>query len=142
VFRRNGVAPSGGTWWKKKLNHMNSSVCSLILSAVVVLAATPAWAQSKNEKQAPQTESEIIDKARAEYPLKACVVSDESLGSMGDAVAYVHRAPGKPDRVLFMCCEGCIDDFKADPPKYLKKLDDAVRKGSTPGKKATAKERK
>src|SRR5688572_21097866 len=122
---------------------MNSPISSLVLSAVILLtASTPARAaQSAADKKAPQSESEIIAKARAAYPLKACVVSDESLGSMGDAVPYVHRVAGKPDRVIFMCCEGCIDDFKADPAKYLKKLDDAASKAA-PGKKASAKEQK
>jgi hypothetical protein len=109
-------------------------VSSLMLSAMLFIAAAPVYAASANEKAAPQTESEIIAKARAEYPLKTCLVSGEDLGSMGDAVAFVHRVPGKPDRVVFMCCEGCIDDFKADPAKYLKKLDDAG-KSKPPGKK-------
>jgi hypothetical protein len=124
------------------LHPMNSSLRSLIFSAAIVLAATPVWAQSSKEQKAPQTESEIIAKARAEYPLKTCVVSDESLGSMGDAVAFVHRAPGKPDRVFFLCCEGCIDDLKAEPGKFLKKLDDAASKGRASGQKSAAKERK
>ena len=40
----------------------------------------------------------------------------------------IHRAAGKPDRVVFFCCEGCSDDFKADPAKFLKKLDEAAAK--------------
>jgi hypothetical protein len=114
---------------------MKSLASSLILLATLFIAAAPAYAAAANEKKAaPQTESEMIAKARAEYPLRTCLVSDEDLGSMGDAVAFVHRATGKPDRVVFMCCEGCIDDFKAEPAKYLKKLDDAG-KSKPPGKK-------
>lgn len=79
-------------------------------------------------------EAEVIAKARATYPLKKCLVSDEDLGSMGDAVGYVHREAGKPDRVIFVCCEGCIDDFKKEPAKFLKKVDDAAKQGA--GKKA------
>jgi hypothetical protein len=45
---------------------------------------------------------------------------------MGDAVGYIHRAAGQPDRIIFVCCEGCIDDFKADPAKFLKKVDAAA----------------
>jgi hypothetical protein len=105
---------------------MKFPISSLLLSATLLLAAAPVVAQAANEKKAaPQTESEIIGQARAEYPLNTCLVSDEDLGSMGEAVPYVHRVAGKPDRVVFLCCEGCIDDFKADPAKYLKKLDDA-----------------
>ena len=78
----------------------------------------------------------MIAKARTNYPMKTCLVSDENLGSMGDAVAHVHRAAGKPDRVIFLCCEGCIDDFKADPSKFLKKVDDAAKKSSGDKKKS------
>lgn len=60
------------------------------------------------------------------YPLKTCVVSDEPLGE-GEPVVYTHREPGKPDRVVRFCCEGCIDDFKQDPAKYLAKLDAASK---------------
>ena len=107
------------------------SFLSVIILSVAVLAAAPALLHAANEKKAPQTESEIISRARASYPLKTCLVSDEGLGSMGEAVAYVHKQPGKADRVVFFCCEGCIDDFKADPAKYLKKVDDAAKKGRT-----------
>ena len=67
-------------------------------------------------------------KAADDYPLKTCVVSDEALGSMGDSVKYVHKEAGKPDRVIRFCCEGCIDDFKKEPAKFLKKLDAAAAK--------------
>ena len=116
---------------------MKSIVSSLLLSVAMLVAAGSSFAA--NEKKAtPPSESELIGKARADYPLKTCLVSDEALGSMGDAVAHVHRAAGKPDRVVFMCCEGCIDDFKADPAKYLKKVDDAKSKAAA-GKKPAAK---
>ena len=116
---------------------MKSPVSSFLLSAALLLVASPALVQAANDKKdAPQTEGEVIARARASYPLKSCLVSDEPLGSMGDAVAYVHKAAGKPDRVVFMCCEGCIDDFKGDPAKYLKKVDDAAKKGAAADKKA------
>ena len=116
---------------------MKSFLSSLLLSAAVLSSAVPSFAQATNDKKAaPQTETEVIAKARAEYPMKTCLVSDEPLGSMGEAVAHVHRVAGKPDRVIFVCCEGCIDDFKADPAKYLKKMDDAAKKAPA-GKKST-----
>lgn len=95
----------------------------LVALALAFLTLAPG----KTNAAAP-SDSEVIAKARASYPLKTCIVSDEPLGSMGDAVAYVHRAAGKPDRVIFLCCEGCTDDFKADPAKFLKKLDAAGSK--------------
>lgn len=120
---------------------MKSFVSSLLLAAAVLAAGAPAFAQAEKEKKpaTPPAESQVIAKARAEYPMKTCLVSDEPLGSMGDAVAYVHHAAGKPDRVVFFCCEGCIDDFKVDPAKYLKKLDDAAKnKGAKPTEKSAA----
>jgi hypothetical protein len=72
------------------------------------------------------------DKSLDGYPLKACVVSDEPLGSMGDAVKYTHREAGKPDRLVLFCCEGCVDDFKAAPAKFLAKLDAAAKGKAAP----------
>lgn len=100
----------------------------LLLTTLVLagLMATRAFAADK--PAAAKTDAEIINAARANYPLKTCLVSNESLGSMGEASGYIHRAAGKPDRVVFFCCEGCSDDFKADPAKFLKKLDEAAAK--------------
>jgi len=53
----------------------------------------------------------------ATYPLKNCVVSGESLGSMGDAVTLVHEGT-----TVKLCCEDCIPKFKKDPAKYVAKL--------------------
>jgi hypothetical protein len=116
---------------------MKSILTSVLLSATVIFSVAPAFAQANDKKAAPQTETEVIAKARAEYPMKTCLVSDEPLGSMGDAVAHVHRVAGKPDRVIFVCCEGCIDDFKADPAKFLKKVDEAAKNKAPEAKKST-----
>ena len=100
-----------------------------LLLTTVLLAALPATsALAADKPAAAKTDAEIINAARATYPLKTCLVSNESLGSMGEAAGYIHRAAGKPDRVVFFCCEGCSDDFKADPAKFLKKLDEAAAK--------------
>jgi hypothetical protein len=60
-----------------------------------------------------------------DYPLNTCVVSGEDLGSMGDAYDYIHQAEGQPDRLVRMCCEGCVKKFKKDPAKYLARIDAA-----------------
>jgi hypothetical protein len=115
--------------------NVKSFIATTLLALGVILA--PAFGQAAADKKASPADTELIAKARANYPLKSCLVSDEPLGSMGEAVAHVHRAEGKPDRVVFVCCEGCIDDFKQDPAKFLKKVDDAAAKGkSGKGKKA------
>lgn len=109
--------------------HLKSTLPALLAAALFASAPllTPS-ARADEKKAAPSTtEAEIIAKARATYPLKTCLVSDEELGSMGEATPYVYHEAGKPDRVIFVCCEGCIDDFKADPAKYLKKVDAAAK---------------
>ena len=37
---------------------------------------------------------------------------------MGEPVTLVHEG-----QTVKFCCKGCIKDFKKDPAKYLKKLD-------------------
>jgi hypothetical protein len=56
------------------------------------------------------------DRAAAEKQ-KVCPVTGEPLGSMG-----VPRKVAVNDREVFICCEGCEEELKADPEKYLAKL--------------------
>ena len=43
--------------------------------------------------------------ARAAYPLKTCVVSEEELGGMGVPVEFIYRQAGQPDRLARFCCK-------------------------------------
>ena len=70
-----------------------------------------------------------LAKAKAEYPLQTCVVSDEAIGgSMGEGVDYVYKQEGQPDRLVRFCCKDCVKDFNKDPAKYLKQIDEAAAK--------------
>ncbi len=91
------------------------------------LFAADKHADASAAKKMTPAETALIAKARASYPLKTCLVSDEALGSMGEAAPYIHRVAGQPDRVVFVCCDGCIDDFKATPAKFLAKIDAAAK---------------
>lgn len=51
------------------------------------------------------------------YPLTTCVVSDEKLGGMGEPFVFMHE--GKEVR---LCCKSCLDDFNAEPAKFMAKL--------------------
>lgn len=57
----------------------------------------------------------------APYPLDTCVVAGGKLGSMGKPVTLVHEG-----REVKFCCAACEPKFKADPDKYLQKIDKAV----------------
>ncbi len=51
------------------------------------------------------------------YPLDVCIVSGNKLGSMGTPITKVHQG----QQVKF-CCRPCVDDFDADPAKFMAKL--------------------
>jgi YHS domain-containing protein len=57
------------------------------------------------------------------YTLKTCVVSGDKLGEMGDP--YVFKYEG---REIKFCCKNCVKDFKKDPAKYVKKIEEAEAK--------------
>ena len=117
-----------------------------LIPVLAVLAglfhATSALAAEKKAKVGP-AESPVVTKgklvpakdvdaawlakARKDYPLSVCLASDEKFGEPEDVAALVYREPGKPDRLVLFCCEGCGDDFMKEPDKYLAKLDAAAK---------------
>jgi len=54
------------------------------------------------------------------YPLKTCVVSGEKLGEMGKPYVFTHEG-----RKIQLCCKSCLKDFKKEPAKYVKKIEEA-----------------
>ena len=59
---------------------------------------------------------------KKDYPLTTCVVSGEKLGEMGKPYSFKYEG-----REVRLCCESCKKDFKKDPAKYMKKLDEAEK---------------
>lgn len=55
---------------------------------------------------------------------KVCPVGGGALGEMGVPVKVSVEG-----RDVFVCCEGCIEDLKADPAKFLAKLDAPAEEG-------------
>ncbi len=51
------------------------------------------------------------------YPLKTCLVSGNTLGSMGDPVTKVYNG-----QEIKFCCKPCVKKFEANQAKYLAKL--------------------
>ena len=103
---------------------------TLVLSAGA-LPVIAAHDHSAADKTAATTAPDAawLAKAKAEYPLKTCVVSDEEIGgAMGEGIDYVYKQEGKPDRLVRFCCKDCRKDFDKDPAQYLKKIDEAAAK--------------
>lgn len=69
------------------------------------------------------TDEAIIKAQSATYPLKKCVVSGEDLGSMGDAVNFVHEGT-----LIKLCCDHCLPDVEKDPAKYVAMVKEAIAK--------------
>ena len=63
------------------------------------------------------------DKKVKAYPLDKCIVTDEKLGEHGKPYVFTHEG-----QEIKMCCKDCLKDFKKEPAKYLKKIEDAQKK--------------
>ncbi|GAB4317192.1 MAG: hypothetical protein Kow0059_10130 [Candidatus Sumerlaeia bacterium] len=55
------------------------------------------------------------------YLLNACPVGGEEFAGTDTPVIYEHEG-----REIRFCCKDCVAKFKADPAKYLKKIDDQI----------------
>lgn len=93
------------------LDTMKKLLITSLLAGAVLAGSLTATAADKKS-----------DKKKSDYPLKTCVVSGEKLGEMGKP--YVIKHDG---REVQLCCKSCEKDFKKDPAKYMKKLDEAEK---------------
>jgi YHS domain-containing protein len=59
----------------------------------------------------------------ANYPLKKCVISDETLGEHGKPVKVTHEGTD-----VYLCCKACIKDFKKNPGKYTSMVKNPAKK--------------
>jgi YHS domain-containing protein len=84
-------------------------------------AGCPEKAEADPAKYLGAVDNAIAEQQRASYPLTTCIVSGEPLDSMGAPVEHVYR-----NRLVRLCCNGCIEKFDSDPAAYLEKLDQAV----------------
>lgn len=95
---------------------------TVLLTSILLTVAALAHDEKKSDKPVASAA------AKAAYPLKTCVVSDDKLedNSMGGPVDYFYKEKGKPDRLVIFCCKDCVKDFEKEPAKYLAKLDEAA----------------
>ncbi len=88
---------------------------------IAAFLAAPFTTLAIDNKVEPGKKSTTV-KAKP-YPLKTCLVTDESLGDMGKPYSFVYQG-----REIKMCCKNCRKDFDKDPAKYIKKLEAAEKK--------------
>lgn len=66
-----------------------------------------------------KVDAAIVKQQTPFYPKGTCVVSGEKFGGdMGDPIEYVYQ-----NRLVRLCCKGCIKKLEADPAKYLAEID-------------------
>lgn len=90
-------------------------------------------AKAAEEKPAgflAKVDTALIEKQKATYPLKTCVVSGEPLDAMGGPVDKLYGV-----RLVRVCCDGCGRGFDRAPAKFLAKLDAASKTGKPLGAK-------
>ena len=80
-------------------------------------------------KHLAKLDKAVIEKQKPAYPTDKCLVSGSKLGSMGEPIDYVLG-----NRLIRLCCKGCIAKVNKEPAKYLKELDAAA--GGEESKKA------
>jgi hypothetical protein len=122
---------------------MKSKLLPTLLALVAGLACSlTALAAAQEKPAAPADAARIkgghlvaptdqdaawLAKARASYPLKTCVVSNEELGGMGESKDMIYRQAGQPDRLVRFCCKNCLEDFEKDQAKYLQAITAAAK---------------
>jgi len=83
--------------------------------------------EKSKDEYLKKIDEQIIKDQEPLYPLKTCVVETDDLLFDADGkftgVNYVHN-----NRLIRFCCGECIEGFKADPDKFIAKLNEAVAK--------------
>ena len=92
----------------------------LLILSFFVAAAQPADEPEGDADGVTEGEGTPSPQGRP-YTLDVCAVSGETLGSMGDPVVKAYDG-----REIKFCCEGCLDEFEANVPAGLAKVDEAM----------------
>lgn len=93
----------------------------LVLLTLLFMSGS-ALAEQKKGDQSGEIKAELQVAVTENGPVhvgnKICPVSQEKVGEMGDPVEFAYE--GKNYK---FCCAMCIIDFKKDPQKYIKQLE-------------------
>lgn len=85
------------------------------------LEAVYAPDETTNNATSSVTNNPTVKDAKPKpYPFDTCLVDGMKLGSMGAPYVFVYQG-----QEIKFCCGGCMPQFKSDPAKYMKKIQDA-----------------
>ena len=95
------------------------------IAVTLFIGAGKLWANDgyKDHKVIPAVQS-TQETQKTSAPIEIgntfCPVSGEKVGGeMGEPVKYEHEG-----KIYNLCCKACVKDFKKDPEKYIKILED------------------
>ena len=91
----------------------------LTVATLALLAVTPALVRAADTNTPGSSATADVKP----YPLKTCIVSGDKIGEMGKPVTLTYKG-----QEMKFCCKDCVKDFKKDPEKWIKKLDEAQKK--------------
>jgi len=100
------------------LKSVAAVACLFVVTGLSIRAAE---GEAKGHIAASDDDKKIVEKQNAAYALKTCPVTGEELGA-GSTVNYIYK-----DRLVKLCCKGCIKKFEAKADDYLAALDKAAK---------------
>lgn len=106
-----------------KLGSMGDPVVEVINGREVRFCCASCIPKFKDNAEAyfEKIDSEMIAQQEAYYPLEKCLVADHDLSEGDSPVTMVYR-----NRLVKLCCDGCLPEFEENAEKYIAKLDAAV----------------
>ncbi len=94
----------------------------LAVATLALLAGTPALVRA-DDTNTPSSSTNAVVKP---YPLDYCIVSGDKFdGDMGKPIVMEFKG-----QQMKFCCASCPKKFKKEPEKYLKLMDEAVKKAA------------
>ncbi|MEK6715474.1 MAG: YHS domain-containing protein [Candidatus Omnitrophota bacterium] len=97
----------------------------LAIGLILVFTASVAFAQHTSEEAAGEEREAVVEVGN-----KICPVSGEKIE---EKEAYQIEHEGK---IYNLCCKACMKDFKKDPDKYIKKIEEELKKRTEQEKEA------
>jgi len=135
-------------WWSKKENNMRVGIMVFVavLSLGVLVLMNPVQADEKGSAKGSMMEEKgshkgsMMDGAMtAEGTTRApmqvgnaiCPISGELISGVGEGNGVQIEHEGK---IYNVCCKFCAKDFKKDPEKFSKVIEQNLADGTDPGR--------
>jgi YHS domain-containing protein len=97
---------------------MKKVLLGMVVLAAIIMSAVLAYAQDQ-QTQAPATgtSQEAVNAGN-----DICPVSGDKVGQGMEKATYEYEG-----KIYNFCCAVCIGDFKKDPEKYIKKVEEELQ---------------